>query len=34
MGMDEVNPLFYTIIAMCLNPKLIVKKAVVEPGVD
>jgi len=34
MGMDEVNAFYYTVIVLCLNPKLIVKKKVVEakPG--
>lgn len=31
MGMDEVNAFFYTVIVLCLNPKLVVRKRVVEP---
>lgn len=31
MGMDEVNAFFYTVIVLCLNPKLIVKKRCVQP---
>lgn len=31
MGMDEVNAFYYTVIALCLNPKLIVKKTLINP---
>ena len=28
--MDEINAFYYTVIVLCLNPKLVVKKRVVE----
>lgn len=29
--MDEVNAFYYTVIALCLTPKLIVKRQTISP---
>ena len=32
MAQDEISPLYLFIIQLCLNPKIIVKKKVVQPS--